>query len=374
MCSIEHLQRAGGRQFDLFTSFYFVMVTFSTVGYGDWYPDTWMSRLCVVILICVALVLLPSQIEALGQTWRERQKCGGTYSGGWSKNEKHVVVTITHLEVEFIRDFLDEFYAHPENKHMQVILLSPAELDNQTRLLLKIPLYHERVHYIRGSALRDEDLERARLGSAEACFILSARHQNKKITTDEHTILRSWAVKDFAPHIKQYVQIFRPETKMHIEHAEVLICEDEFKYSLLANNCICPGISTFITLLMHTSRGEEGKKSTEPWHKVYGFHSGNEIYMIKAGDSKFFGRFIGKSFTYASFHAHKNYGVGLIGVKSDGENTKILLNPGVAHIIQSNDILYYMALTNEESLYDFRKDIKNQQQKANLASSIANIG
>ncbi|VDM60176.1 unnamed protein product [Angiostrongylus costaricensis] len=287
------------------------------------YPDTWMSRLCVVLLICVALVLLPSQIEALGQTWVERQKSGGDYGGGWSKNEKHVVVTITHLD------------------HMQVILLSSAELDNQTRLLLKIPLYHERVHYIRGSALRDEDLERARLGSAQACF-------------DEYTILRSWAVKDFAPHVKQYVQIFRPETKMHIEHAEVLICEDEFKYSLLANNCICPGISTFITLLMHTSRGEEGKKSSEPWHKVYGFHSGNEIYMIKAEDS--------------------NYGVGLIGVKSDEENAKTLLNPGKAQIIHSSDILYYMGLTNEESLYDFRKDIRDQQRKANLASTIANIG
>ncbi|KAK6009991.1 Calcium-activated BK potassium channel alpha subunit, partial [Ostertagia ostertagi] len=69
----------------------------------------------------------------------------------------------------------------------------------------------------------------------------------------------------------------------------VLICEDEFKYALLANNCICPGISTFITLLMHTSKGDEGKNSTEPWHKVYGFHSGNELYMIKAEDSKFFG-------------------------------------------------------------------------------------
>ncbi|VDM80860.1 unnamed protein product [Strongylus vulgaris] len=60
---IEHLQRGGDRQFDLFTSFYFVMVTFSTVGYGDWYPDTWMSRLCVVSFICIALVLLPSQVK-----------------------------------------------------------------------------------------------------------------------------------------------------------------------------------------------------------------------------------------------------------------------------------------------------------------------
>ncbi|CAI4228796.1 unnamed protein product [Auanema sp. JU1783] len=373
MCMIEHFQRGGGRKFDLFTSFYFVMVTLSTVGYGDFYPDNWMSRLCVVILICVALIMLPSQLESLGQTWSERQKSGGEYSSRWAAQE-HVVVTITHLEVEFVRDFLDEFYAHPENQNIDVVLLSPGELDNSMRLLLKIPLWSQKVFYVRGSALRDEDLERSKLSTAKACFILAARHVNRKIFTDEHTILRSWAVKDFAPNVKQYVQIFRPETKMHIEHAEVLVCEDEFKYALLANNCICPGISTFITLLVHTSRGEEGKKSSEPWHKVYGFHSGNELYHIRVEDSKFFGDFIGKSFTYASFHAHKSYGIGLIGVKPNEINAKMRLNPGTSHVLEASDILYYMGLTNEESLYDFRKDLKTQQRRANVASSIANIG
>ncbi|CAI5456131.1 unnamed protein product [Caenorhabditis angaria] len=373
MCSIEHLQRARGKRIDLFKSFYFVMVTFSTVGYGDWYPDYWMSQLCVVILICVALGLIPKQLEELGQTWSERQKSGTDFSG-WNGVESHVVVTITLLEVEFIRDFLEEFYAHPENQRMQVVLLSPVELDNQTRMLLKIPVWNHRVNYVRGSSLRDEDLERAKVATAKACFILSARHVNRKVATDEHTILRSWAIKDFAPHVKQYVQIFRAETKMHIEHAEVLICEDEFKYALLANNCICPGISTFITLLMHTSRGEEGQKSTEPWHKVYGFHSGNEMYHIKVIDSKFFGDFVGKSFSYTSFHAHKAYGIGLIAVSPDGDTTKMKLNPGLSHTIQPTDVLYYMGLTNEESLFDFRKDLQHQQRRANVASSIANIG
>ncbi|CAB3401129.1 unnamed protein product [Caenorhabditis bovis] len=374
MCSIEHLQRARGKRIDLFSSFYFVMVTFSTVGYGDWYPDYWMSQLCVVILICVALGLIPKQLEELGQTWSERQK-SGTDFGGWSGGvEEHVVVTITFLEVEFIRDFLEEFYAHPENQRVQVVLLSPAELDNQTRMLLKIPLWNNRVHYVRGSSLRDEDLERAKVANAKACFVLSARHVNRKVTTDEHTILRSWAIKDFAPNVKQYVQIFRAETKMHIEHAEVLICEDEFKYALLANNCICPGISTFITLLMHTSRGEEGQKSTEPWHKVYGFHSGNEMYQIKVMDSKFFGDFVDKSFSYTSFHAHKAYGIGLIAVSPDGDTSQMKMNPGLNHIIKPNDIVYYMGLTNEESLFDFRKDLRNQQRRANVASTIANIG
>lgn len=118
MCSIEHLQRARGKRIDLFTSFYFVMVTFSTVGYGDWYPDYWASQLCVVILICVALGLIPKQLDELGQTWSERQKSGTDFSS-WNGVESHVVVTITTLEVEFIRDFLEEFYAHPENQVFQ---------------------------------------------------------------------------------------------------------------------------------------------------------------------------------------------------------------------------------------------------------------
>lgn len=73
---------------------------------------------------------------------------------------------------------------------------------------------------------------------------------------DEHTILRSWAVKDFAPNVAQYVQIFRPENKLHVKFAEFVVCEDEFKYALLANNCFCPGASTLVTLLLHTSRGQ----------------------------------------------------------------------------------------------------------------------
>lgn len=166
-------------------------------------------------------------------------------------------------------------------------------------------------------------------------------------------------MKDFAPDVPQYIQVFRPETKMHIEHAEILICEDEFKYSLLANNCICPGISTFITLLMHTSRGEEGQKSTEPWHKIYGFHSGNEIYDIVVGESKFFGEFIGKTFVFASFYAHEYYGVNLLGVKREGHGERIMLNPGHSHVIQSTDRFYYVGLTNEESISSGKGTLKS---------------
>lgn len=43
---------------------------------------------------------------------------------------------------------------------------------------------------------------------------------------------------------------------------------------------------------------------------MYGRCSGNEVYHIRMGESKFFREYEGKSFTYAAFHAHKKY-VGL---------------------------------------------------------------
>ncbi|GMR30939.1 hypothetical protein PMAYCL1PPCAC_01134, partial [Pristionchus mayeri] len=373
MCSMEHLMRGGDRPIDLWTSFYFVMVTLSTVGYGDVCPNTWHSQLVIVIIICIVLAVMPSQVEALIQTVMEKQQAGDDL-GTFGHTEKHVVVTITHLEVEFIRDFLTEFYAHQENQTILTVLLSPSELDSQMKMLLRVPLWSQRVFYVRGTALVDEDLERARMAKALRCFILSARHVKKKNESDQHTILRSWAVKDFSPEVPQYVQVFRPETKMHLEHAQEVICEDEFKYGLLANNCICPGLSTFLTLLIHTSRGEEGQKSSEPWHKVYGFHSGNEIYNITVDDSKFFGDYLGNTFTYASFHAHRAYGVGLLAIKGSQPGARIKLNPGLTHIIQPGDTLYYMALTNEESLYNFKRDLKRQQIKAATTSNIANAG
>uniref|UniRef100_A0A1A9V772 Potassium channel domain-containing protein n=1 Tax=Glossina austeni TaxID=7395 RepID=A0A1A9V772_GLOAU len=65
VCGIQHFQRAGHRHLNLFQSTYYVVVTFSTVGYGDFVPDIWPSQLYMVIMICVALIVLPTQSKYL---------------------------------------------------------------------------------------------------------------------------------------------------------------------------------------------------------------------------------------------------------------------------------------------------------------------
>ncbi|XP_030562121.1 potassium channel subfamily T member 2 isoform X4 [Drosophila novamexicana] len=374
VCGIQHFQRAGHRHLNLFQSTYYVVVTFSTVGYGDFVPDIWPSQLYMVIMICVALIVLPTQFEQLAFTWMERQKLGGSYSSHRAQSEKHVVVCSTTLHADTIMDFLNEFYAHPLLQDFYVVLLSPMELDTTMRMILQVPIWAQRVIYIQGSCLKDGDLARARMNEAEACFILAARNYADKTAADEHTILRSWAVKDFAPNVPQYVQIFRPEHKLHVKFAEHVVCEDEFKYALLANNCTCPGASTLVTLLLHTSRGQEGQQSPEEWHRLYGKCSGNEIYHIVLGDSRFFGEYEGKSFTYASFHSHRKYGVALVGVRPaelpEFYEDTILLNPGPRHIMKKDDTCYYMSITKEEN----SAFVVNQNQTTDTTTAASKDG
>uniref|UniRef100_A0A182SJ81 Uncharacterized protein n=1 Tax=Anopheles maculatus TaxID=74869 RepID=A0A182SJ81_9DIPT len=148
VCGIQHFQRAGHRHLNLFQSTYYVVVTFSTVGYGDFVPDIWPSQLFMVIMICVALIVLPTQFEQLAFTWMERQKLGGSYSSHRAQSEKHVVVCSTTLHADTIMDFLNEFYAHPLLQDYYVVLLSPMELDTTMRMILQVPIWAQRVIYI----------------------------------------------------------------------------------------------------------------------------------------------------------------------------------------------------------------------------------
>uniref|UniRef100_A0A8C1R4Y2 RCK N-terminal domain-containing protein n=1 Tax=Cyprinus carpio TaxID=7962 RepID=A0A8C1R4Y2_CYPCA len=348
ICGIQHLERAGNN-LTLFDSLYFCVVTFSTVGFGDVTPQIWPSQLLVVIMICVALIVLPIQFEQLAFLWMERQKSGGNYSRYRAQTEKHVVLCVSCLKIDLLMDFLNEFFAHPRLQDYYVVILCPAEMDVQVRRVLHIPLWAQRVIYLQGSALKDQDLMRAKMDDAEACFILSNRFEVDRFAADHQTILRAWAVKDFAPNCPLYVQILKPENKFHIKFADHVVCEEEFKYAMLALNCVCPATSTLITLLIHSSRGQEGGAgSVDQWQRTYRRCAANEVHHIRLEESKFFGEYQGKSFTFASFHAHKKYGVCLIGVRRM-DTSNILMNPGPCHIMGASDTCFYINISKEEN-------------------------
>ncbi|XP_045180418.2 potassium channel subfamily T member 1-like isoform X3 [Mercenaria mercenaria] len=371
ICGVQHIQRASpDLKLNLFDAIYFVIVTFSTVGYGDISPDIWPSQVFMILMICIAFAFIPMQIQTIASTMAERTKFGSEYSERRARGNKHVVVLSRTLQTDTVMDFLLEFYAHPKLEEHIVVLMAADAMDVNMQIILKDPKWSQRVVYMRGSAQKDTDLKRCRIAEAEACFILAPRYIQDRTKADQHTILRSWAVKDFAPKCKQYIQLFKPENKIHVKFAEHVVCEDEFKYALLANNCLYPGLSTLVSLLVHTSGGlygkgsiegtvrsdiirklrkSEGELATDQWQQTYGRHSGNEIYHIQLGRSAFFSSYEGKKFTEASADAHQRFGISLVAVlDTTVEEPHLQLNPGPSYILKATDFCFYMSVTKEE--------------------------
>ena len=64
VCGIQHIQRGSDTtSLTMFESVYFVIVTFSTVGYGDISPDIWLGQLFMFVMICVAFAFIPRQVQ-----------------------------------------------------------------------------------------------------------------------------------------------------------------------------------------------------------------------------------------------------------------------------------------------------------------------
>ncbi|KAJ1074792.1 hypothetical protein K5549_017966, partial [Capra hircus] len=364
ICGIQHLERLTFH-FSFFKMLSFTYRDFWLSMSGQVINRMWPTQIKILIIPLITDVENVLQFEQLAYLWMERQKSGGNYSRHRAQTEKHVVLCVSSLKIDLLMDFLNEFYAHPRLQDYYVVILCPTEMDVQVRRILQIPMWSQRVIYLQGSALKDQDLLRAKMDDAEACFILSSRCEVDRTSSDHQTILRAWAVKDFAPNCPLYVQILKPENKFHIKFADHVVCEEEFKYAMLALNCICPATSTLITLLVHTSRGQEGQQSPEQWQKMYGRCSGNEVYHIVLEESTFFAEYEGKSFTYASFHAHKKFGVCLIGIRRE-DNKNILLNPGPRYIMNATDTCFYINITKEENSAFKNHD---HQKKSNVPRS-----
>ena len=211
-----------------------------------------------------------------------------------------------------------------------------------------------------GSTYRSDDLLRARLDEALAVFISTDRTRRggvlSRAETDEHTVLRSMAIKDFAPSTKLFVQCLRSESTFYLGFADNCLCDDEMKYALLALNCdipgntgslmiinLSPGMSTFITLLIHTTKGLDDDIHGD-WKVHLNRSAGMEIYDVLASESKFFKTYIGLSFPQASCVVHRKTGAILMAVERDG---KLKLNPGQGFHLCPEDRLYYVCLTDE---------------------------
>ena len=112
-----------------FDSFYFLIVTVGTLGYGEIFPTTELSRLVIMIIILASLVVIPIQVEKLGRVIRTTSLYRRPFKR--SKKQAHVILCGCLDQRDKVERFLVEFY-HPSkilvrDQDICVLLLAPSE-------------------------------------------------------------------------------------------------------------------------------------------------------------------------------------------------------------------------------------------------------
>ncbi|KAJ3028598.1 UNVERIFIED_CONTAM: hypothetical protein HDU68_001325 [Siphonaria sp. JEL0065] len=333
-------------------SLYYIMVTFSTIGFGDLTPSSIPSRVVVMILIVFVIIYVPVQTTRMTEIYYSSspyQRAKYTPS----KSYAHVILSGSVTYTSII-DFCKEFFAADANSN--VVILAQALPSLAIRKLLRHPIYRNRVHYLSGCALNAADLKRAGAKYATALFLInepvdssgSSGQENEQIRVtrgaDAEILMQALVTKKIYPGIPILGEVLdiRGEDLSNHCGCDRVICSDKFKMAILARECLVPGFLTLVLNMISTYSNERSPfHENEPWMYEYTLGASNQIFSFRIPPG-----LANVKWDEAVEAVFKTFNVTIFAVMSlSGPQTgKLRLNPGRCYSLRGDDVLF--CLTN----------------------------
>lgn len=236
-------------EWTFFNSWYFVIVTLSTVGYGDFSPVTVQGRVYAVFMIIVGIVIFTNVIsELVEQTNKQR-------GAGWfvkSRHTRHVIVTGTPTMTDLVH-FVSEFYSDPRHSNVkgQIVVLqeNPPWSDIEWfQHIARNQFLQSRTQYLIGSVRNVSDLQRARIYSADAVFVLTSPSTGEDPSVqDIRTVMNILAIRNVRTDIPIYAQTLLADSNLETHMAlttasSASIRQTHFRHSEMAKDATYIGL------------------------------------------------------------------------------------------------------------------------------------
>lgn len=232
-------QEFGSDEWNFFNSFWFIVVTLSTVGYGDFSPDTIQGRIFVVLMIVVTINIFYNEVKDI-MTETSQNTVGSGKFRSWRKNG-HVIITGSPTLNE-IMYFLSEFFSiysnsKLSNEHMKIVVLVEdikwdiedwhREINKNVNLIgivtLLVGCYDDKLSF-----------ERACIEKAAGIFILTSSSHDSNISSntcsyekDHKTMNTALSIRKVNPKIPIYSQALLDSSKVPMKRALQQVHHDD---------------------------------------------------------------------------------------------------------------------------------------------------
>jgi hypothetical protein len=283
---------------------YFILVTISTVGYGDIVPYTIAAKVVVMALVLFTLILIPKQTNDLVQLMgAQTEYARKTYKA--SKDVFHIILT-GDITLDSLKSFCEElFHQDHGSQYRHAVIINTNSPSRDMEKFLNDKWIENKICYLEGDPMNEKDLLRADIAKAKACVIFNNKNSHDPHSSDHQNLLLGLYIKKFVytlceetnsvSSFRLCVQLIKPESKYHYFNSlqdkyrksmspDQLIIIEEIKMNLLAKSCITPGILALVSnLVMSASDLPEGNDID--WLKEYAEGRGHEIYRIPLCDT-----------------------------------------------------------------------------------------
>ncbi|XP_025753167.1 calcium-activated potassium channel subunit alpha-1a isoform X30 [Oreochromis niloticus] len=325
---------------------YLLMVTMSTVGYGDVYARTTLGRLFMVFFILGGLAMFASYVPEIIELIGNRKKYGGSYSA--VNGRKHIVVC-GHITLESVSNFLKDFlHKDRDDVNVEIVFLHNISPNLELEALFK--RHFTQVEFYQGSVLNPHDLARVKIESADACLILANKYCADPDAEDASNIMRVISIKNYHPKIRIITQMLQYHNKAHLlnipswnwKEGDDAICLAELKAGFIAQSCLAQGLSTMLANLFSMRSFIEIEEDT--WQKYYLEGVANEMYTEYLSSA-----FVGLSFPMVCELCYVKLKLLLIAIEFKSEQResrsrkRILINPGNHVKLQEGTLGFFIA-------------------------------
>ncbi|XP_047459033.1 calcium-activated potassium channel subunit alpha-1a isoform X20 [Mugil cephalus] len=325
---------------------YLLMVTMSTVGYGDVCAKTTLGRLFMVFFILGGLAMFASYVPEIIELIGNRKKYGGSYSA--VNGRKHIVVC-GHITLESVSNFLKDFlHKDRDDVNVEIVFLHNISPNLELEALFK--RHFTQVEFYQGSVLNPHDLARVKIESADACLILANKYCADPDAEDASNIMRVISIKNYHPKIRIITQMLQYHNKAHLlnipswnwKEGDDAICLAELKAGFIAQSCLAQGLSTMLANLFSMRSFIEIEEDT--WQKYYLEGVANEMYTEYLSSA-----FVGLSFPTVCELCYVKLKLLLIAIEYKSEQResrsrkRILINPGNHVKMQEGTLGFFIA-------------------------------
>ncbi|XP_046421998.1 calcium-activated potassium channel slowpoke isoform X45 [Neodiprion virginianus] len=338
---IIHLLENSGDPFEFtnpqhlsyWTCVYFLIVTMSTVGYGDVFCQTVLGRTFLVFFLLVGLAIFASSIPEIIELVGSRSKYSGEYKREHGK--RHIVVC-GHITYESVSHFLKDFlHEDREDVDVEVVFLHRKPPDLELEGLFK--RHFTTVEFFQGTIMNPIDLQRVKVHEADACLVLANKYCQDPDAEDAANIMRVISIKNYSDDIRVIIQLMQYHNKAYLlnipswdwKQGDDVICLAELKLGFIAQSCLAPGFSTMMANLF-AMRSFKTSPDMQAWQNDYLRGTGMEMYTETLSPT-----FIGMPFAKATELCFTKLKLLLLAIEIKGDagnDSKISINPRGAKI------------------------------------------